>query len=342
MNVFHRHKPKHLAHDCGFTARVLLGFLGAQALFLPVSTAAASEITKADGGSTAFNHFTKFSLSSGNIANLYFRENAAGYDVARLFNFVDGRIDIKGTVNALQNGSVGGQLFFLSPDGITVGATGVVNAGTINLLTPTSSAYDKLLGEGLDGDFTTLEENVTGNRYAVNPEATIEIAGQLHAVDGIKLRTANVKLGEDAVLRTGTATLAADGSVAGIADEIDFGSLVNIEQDDGTVINAGINGGVLKASTNANGDIVLSAIAASSATAPNADESWSDLEEGGYHPDIANPLGQVVFTKAYITLGGRITAKEAIDVEATSSNEYKSNNDTTTVKAWAQTTNNLR
>lgn len=397
MNVFHRHKPKHLAHDRSFTTRVLLGFLGAHAFFLPVfGTAAASEITKAGGGSTvtetngvysvyadkmsgenAFNRFSKFSLDGGNIANLYFRTNGATADANRLFNFVDGHIDINGTVNAIRNDAVGGQLFFLSPDGITVGAGGVINAGAINLLTPTKSAYESLR----DSDLAKMAENVTGNRYAVNPEATIEIAGALHAVDGIKLRTANIKLAESAELRTGDATRDADGNVTAIAGEINFSDLVNTKNADGTELSAGINGGLLKASTDVNGDIVLSAIAASTATGPsengageqvvtnftpmtrtatvktedgsailsrgsaniyatatNADEGWSNLEEGGYHVELANPLGQVVYTEADIQLGGDITAKDNIDIEATSSNEYKSDNDTSSIEAWERAT----
>ena len=401
MNVFHRHKPKHLAQDRDFTTRVLLGFLGAQAFFLPFAgTAAASGIAKSDGkqiastggvyhiyadkmdGENAMSRFSAFSLDRGRIANMRFQTEGADAYATRLFNFVDGPIDIQGTVNAVNSskGLIGGQLFFLSHDGITVGPTGVINAGAINLLTPSKSAYDKLLDEN-NMTLSEMAKNVTGNAYAVNPEATIEVAGQLNAVDGIKLRTANIKLESTAQLRTGTAVKDADGNVTDVTDAMDFSQLVNIDAGNGQGTISGLAGGTLTASTDASGDIVLSAISSSTVTAPseekaadelaanftpmertatietadgstilargsaniyatatNADEGWSHLEEGGYHVELSNPLGQVVFTKADIQLSGNITAKNNIDVEALSSNEYKSDNDTTSIESWGRAT----
>ncbi len=382
------------------TQKVLLGLMSAQMMMVPLANtaSAASEIVKfdsdnntvtyADGVFTvladkmendvALNRFSVFTLDAGNIANLFFHTKDNNTEASKLFNFVDGHIDINGTVNAIQNSGVGGNLFFLSSNGITVGATGVINAGAINLMTPTKSAYSDMIGKD---DLSKLSDTIVNNNYAINPEGTISVAGSLNAVDGIKLRTANVDIKSTATLRTGTAVKDVNGNITDVSDAINFADLVNIKNSDGSVINAGITGNTLTASTDAKGDIVLSAISASSATAPseekfkdavvanftpmrrdatittaagsnivsrgsaniyatatNADEGWSKLEEGGYSPNIANPLGQVVFTKADINLGGSITAKENIDVEATSSNEYKSDNDTTSLEAWGRAT----
>ena len=74
----------------------------------------ATEITKASGAvqtdgkvynvladkmldaNTAFNHFEKFNLSPGNIANLFFGTSKENATAARLLNFVEGRVDIAG------------------------------------------------------------------------------------------------------------------------------------------------------------------------------------------------------------------------------------------------------
>ena len=60
---------------------------------------------------------------------------------------------------------------------------------------------------------TTLQDN----SYAVNPEGTITVAGNLNAVDGIKLRAADISLEEKAVLRT--------------ENGLDFSKLVNINNN---------------------------------------------------------------------------------------------------------------
>jgi len=316
----------------------------------------------------AVNHFTKFNLDPNNIANLYFRTSADGADAANLLNFVDDRINIYGTVNAIRNSAVGGNLYFVSVNGMVVGSSGVINAGAINVMTPTSTEYSDFTGKIKDGGKNdAMYDTLQNNNYAVNPEGTITVAGNLNAVDGIKLRAANISLEEKAVLRT--------------ESELDFSKLVNINNADGsTAVDSELTGGTLKATEGTNGDIILSAIAASTAVSPseedevtkdfaartrtatiktagadkeqnldgssisargnvdiyatatNEDAGWST--DGGYDAGITNPLGQVVFTKATIELNGNVTGQKII-AAANSSNEYNSSNDTSTVANWA-------
>lgn len=63
-------------------------------------------------GNVAINKFDKFQLDANHIANMYFGMNKDG-NAGNLVNFVDSRIDINGTVNAIQNKKIGGNLFFL-------------------------------------------------------------------------------------------------------------------------------------------------------------------------------------------------------------------------------------
>lgn len=92
----------------------------------------------------AINRFQQFQLDAGKIANMYFNElNRQDADVNNLVNFVDTRIDINGTVNAIQNSQIGGNLFFLSKEGMAVGKSGVINTGSLYVMTPTADFMEK-------------------------------------------------------------------------------------------------------------------------------------------------------------------------------------------------------
>ena len=49
---------------------------------------------------------------------------------------MDTRIDINGTLNAIRNKQIGGNLFFLSPGGMAVGKGGVINTGALYMMAP--------------------------------------------------------------------------------------------------------------------------------------------------------------------------------------------------------------
>ena len=94
-------------------------------------------------GNAAVNVFDKFQLDANNIANMYFNTiDKQQADAANLVNFVNSRIDINGTVNAVQNSQIGGNLFFLSKDGMAVGKSGVINTGSLYVMTPVERIYD--------------------------------------------------------------------------------------------------------------------------------------------------------------------------------------------------------
>ena len=81
------------------------------------------EVQKKLSNQVGVNKFKDFSLDKGHIANMQFGK------LQTLANLVDNKININGTVNALRDGKIGGNLYFLSPNGIAVGSTGVINAG---------------------------------------------------------------------------------------------------------------------------------------------------------------------------------------------------------------------
>ena len=93
----------------------------------------------------AINEFEKFQLDANHIANLYFHIEGGTINAENLLNFVNTRIDINGTLNAIKDGKIGGNLFFLSPGGMVVGKSGVINTGSLYVMAPswTQNLKDK-------------------------------------------------------------------------------------------------------------------------------------------------------------------------------------------------------
>ena len=110
-----------------------------------------SELT----GRVGINRFRQFELSQGEIANLHFNQKNSDIHADSLVNLVNQRIDIAGTVNAIRANRVDGHLFFLSPEGMAVGASGVINAGKLTAIVPTSDLFEKLR----DGSHQTFIDN---------------------------------------------------------------------------------------------------------------------------------------------------------------------------------------
>lgn len=107
-------------------------------------------------GDVAINKFAEFQLDANNIANMYFGMSETSNSAANLVNFVDSRIDINGTVNAIQNQKIGGNLFFFSSDGMAVGQSGVINAGALYVATPTKTAFDDYKKLDTEDKFNTI------------------------------------------------------------------------------------------------------------------------------------------------------------------------------------------
>ena len=59
------------------------------------------------------NAFEHFELGNNQIANLYFKTQNGTTALHTLVNTVENQISISGTVNAIRNGKIGGNLYFL-------------------------------------------------------------------------------------------------------------------------------------------------------------------------------------------------------------------------------------
>lgn len=114
-------------------------------------------------GDVGFKQFKDFILGKGDVANFIYQwmqktgqikpdgtiqwDTKQG-DINTFINLVDGQVNINGIVNALQSVGGGlkndGNLVFISPQGMVVGASGVLNVGSLSVITPNQSGYNTL------------------------------------------------------------------------------------------------------------------------------------------------------------------------------------------------------
>ena len=322
-------------------ARSSLGVLAAAAIaafgtLADVLPARASEITPAAGWShtsvknnagrydistdkfinankTGINHFEKFNLSAGNIANLHFDNGNISAD--RLVNFVNQKINVDGTLNAVKNGKVGGDLIFVSPLGMAVGTTGVINAGSLTAVAPKKGTYEEwvnYLGKDmeLEGTFNdAFWTNLESGNVPLNPDAVITVAGSINAGNRIALAASNVFIEQGAQLKTGID---------------DFASLVNITDESGAVsVSSGLAESELGFTVDeSSGDIILFA---------RADETFSDDAD---IPDAGDgtPLTADIHASVSVAEGASVSAKKDVVIRAEAGNaEYDTVN-----KAWVE------
>ena len=141
------------------------------------ATAAANGV-----GLNAFKHFE---LGNNQIANLYFKTSPTDTNVLNsLVNTVENQISISGTVNAVRNGKIGGNLYFLSRNGMVVGSTGVINAGSLTVMTSGNT-------------FSSAEaaaQAITDNSWSLDSTASIDIHGRINTATGIDLRAAYINV----------------------------------------------------------------------------------------------------------------------------------------------------
>lgn len=257
-------------HDLDLARKVLTAVTAFSFIGNPFAAMATSTVTRVPGasgeikfdnnvaniyaeqmkGDTAVNRFQDFKIDAGDIANMYFQSTALqGTDTwaKNLVNFVNSRIDVAGTVNAIKENKIGGNLFFLSSNGMAVTNSGVINAGSLTVLTPTQDIMDlqnKLDGNWSASDFAQITDASQRMEIPLNQDGTITVAGTIHTLGDVQLY-AGKHVNVSGMIQTKT-------GVSELPDTI-FKNTVNIGDnnmaswDDLTATEVG------------NGDIVLSA-----------------------------------------------------------------------------------
>ena len=285
---------------------------------------------------SAVNVFKDFQLDANNIANMYFNtKGGSGADAANLVNFVNSRIDINGTVNAVKDNKIGGNLFFLSKDGMAVGKSGVINTGSLYVMTPAtgidinSQEYNYTY-EGLRGTFDSGSEaniNTALNRMQalnipLNAEGTISVLGKVNATGDVKMAAAKIGIGKNV-----SGVDLSDGTKAGeivntaviktaAGNEFNFADLVNIKDANGNVVtNAGL-GSDLTAVESGNGDIVL---AAKAEYANTLDQTFNEIGNALGLTGVDVPKTIEASVENYGTITARGNAE--LTAEATNGNK---------------------
>jgi len=247
---------------------------------------------------------------------MYFGTNKDG-NAGNLVNFVDSRIDINGTVNAIQNKKIGGNLFFFSSDGMAVGKTGVINAGALYVATPTKTAFDDCKKLDTNDKFNTIIKDEGFAKIPINASGTISVLGKVNAVNAVNLRAAKIGVGKnvsgeafDGVAAGATATGASIRT--GV---VDFKDIVNIGK-----VKSDLTGNALKATKDGSGDIVLAA-------SNNYNDNYSMLDDfskiAGAKVEAELSVANGAEVKA--TGNAKLSAQALNNVVVEKSDQYKEN-----------------
>lgn len=266
-------------------------------------------------GDVAINKFAVFQLDANNIANMYFGENKDG-KVGNLVNFVDSRIDINGTVNAIQNKKIGGNLFFFSSDGMAVGKSGVINAGALYVATPTKSAFDEYKAFNSEDQFNKIIKDEGFAQIPINASGTISVLGKVNAVNAVNMRAAKIGVGKNVSENTiGDVAAGATATGASISTGVvNFKDIVNTNK-----VKSGLSGTALTAKKTG-GDIVLVAY-------NNYNDNYSVKD------DFKNIAGESVNAEVTVAQGAevkaagntKLSAQALNNVLVEKSDQYKEN-----------------
>jgi len=165
-------------------------------------------------GSTGFRQYENFNLTKGDIANLIFKygEN----NVSQFINLVDNTINIDGIVNTVRdNKFYNGHAVFVSPNGMVVGSSGVLNVGSLSVYTPTPSSYNNYIKTNYKSPLTSLQQG----------DSNVVINGKVISAGDINIYAKDAAVGATGGLISGAKTNSVLTTEK--ATDILFNSLVN-------------------------------------------------------------------------------------------------------------------
>ena len=173
-------------------------------------------------GTVGYRYYDDFVLDQNDIANLIFKMQSGDQRAVDTFiNLVGGsnKAQILGILNSVdENGAFkNGHTVFMTKNGLTVGQNGVLNVGTLSVLSPKFSgktaaqSFDKLVTDYNNGDFTTInninhmrnntDASSNPNNYGAN--SPVEINGLVLTRSGADIRGSSVDIGANAKIVNG-------------------------------------------------------------------------------------------------------------------------------------------
>ena len=215
--------------------------IAAIAATLSVSGAFATDITGINGnngiynitpdklnGEVGYRKYDNFNLSAGDIANLIYKYGNSR-DINTFINLVQNGVKIDGILNTMRDGNFyNGQAVFITPGGMAVGASGVLNVGSLSVITPTNDAYNSLKGEYASNNFANIN-NISSLLNKSSNVGNISIDGKILAREGVQLRGGQINVGANGAIVNGITSTQAftDRATAATQAEALFNNLVN-------------------------------------------------------------------------------------------------------------------
>lgn len=253
--------------------------------------------TDAVNGAVGINKFKEFDLAAKEIANLQFGK------ASHLLNFVNNKITVNGTVNAIKDGSVGGNLYFISSKGMMVGSTGVINAGSLTVAVPKEDDFKVWYANLQENDYGRYDEafaqNLRTGAYPINadPNNLITVAGSINAGNEVALMAGTIKVEEGARIQTGVTK---------------FSDLVNVRENGAVITSAGLEGNLeFVSAADDTGDVILLA---------RADASHGETDASKFFEGYVGGLEEI---DASVTVaeGAEITSKGDVSITALAGND---------------------
>ncbi len=261
-------------------------------------------------GDIGFRLYEEFQLDKGDIANLIFKYGEK--NVEKFVNLVDNTININGIVNTMRDGNFyNGQAIFVSPNGMVVGASGVLNVGSLTVLTPDQNKFDQFKTDyEIRHDLADLYSQGTGK---------VTIDGKVIARDAVDIRAAAVNINNSIMSGVGNNT---DVLTSHNQADILFNSLVNTDNMKAGNSFASDSGSIKITSYSGNDGVKL----AEGSTLKNFGKGNIEITSQGSQGivadgDIKNPDGNVILTttKGSIDIAGDVQNRNG-DISADSAN----------------------
>ncbi len=143
--------------------------------------------TSTFSGGNAYNSFSQFKEGAGNTVNLNVPNNA-NY----LVNIVrDGPVNIQGTLNSYKGGKLGGNVVFSDSYGFVVGSQGVVNTGSLAVITPAQGINESVLGANGKINNVLAGQLIRGN-VPLSADGSVIIQGRINAQHGVTISAHDV------------------------------------------------------------------------------------------------------------------------------------------------------
>ncbi len=262
-------------------------------------------------GVNAFTSFSSFNLATNDTANFYLPNGTEN-----LLNFVNSRIDINGTVNAIKNFKIGGNLYFLSSHGIVVGNNGVINCGAFYAMTPTPEFMESFVTEGFlniagkEDEISRITSRAVANHnntlfsegVPINSDGSIVVSGRINVIDNVGLYSGNVNLESSGRIDTGITDFSSLVNLANVKE-----LSVNGEPASSVGIPVEVSG--LAMTTNEDGNVELVAVA------DNLDKtSLSSIQTNGFSSYVK------AAAEAKVTVKGTVNARRDASFEAVAVN----------------------